>query len=203
MKHLPLALGLATSLGLALPALAGPPPAGSDAALRLAQAGEENPDRSWKKKSKKRKMRREKVQRKMQTFVVLELSSALDLDEKRALKLATAVKEVGEERQKAHQKLRADMKALRGLLEEEASDGKIKKQLDRVLEGRKAAQKQDELLLVKTRSFLSVKEQAKLALAMPKVMSQMRRMAGKAADKRGQGERRRARGGQDSDPDAR
>jgi hypothetical protein len=194
-KKMMLIPALFAALTLAGPGLAerpdGPAP---DSAMHLAQANADGADRSWKKKEKKpkrRRARREKIRRKMQTFVVVELSSALDLDEKRALKLADAVREMGKEREAAHKGLRKEMMALRTLVEEGAGDRKLKAQLAQVKSARKKAQSMDDRLFEKTASFLSVKEQAQLTLAMPEVMKQMRRMAGKAGRGKRGGEGRR------------
>ncbi len=118
---------------------------------------------------------RAEVQRKVQTYVTVELSTALGLDQKRALQLSDIVKVHMERRQQARQELRAEHQKLEQLVLSSADDKALSAQIKVVTD---KASKVDEpgLLLVDTAKILSVKEQAKLVLAVPKVMKDIGKM---------------------------
>jgi hypothetical protein len=115
------------------------------------------------------------VQRKVQTYVTVELSSALGLDQKRALQLSDVVKAHMERRQQARKDVRAEYDKLEQLVAQSADDKALAAQIKLVTE--KAAKvDQHGQLLADAAKFLSVKEQAKLVLAVPRVMKDIGKM---------------------------
>ncbi len=108
------------------------------------------------------------------TFLVLRISEALDLDDEKALQISRIFKEGGERREA----LRAERSALAPQLESavNAADEAAVKKL--VAQAREIDRK---ILLVAADSFaeidsvLTVVEQGKLALLVPKIQDQLRR----------------------------
>jgi Spy/CpxP family protein refolding chaperone len=116
------------------------------------------------------------VQRKMQTFITVELASQLGLDDKRALKLSAAIKKHHEQADAHHAKMRAEMEALKSLLESgSASDKALNAQAKKVLKLRDGRPEMEDIF-ADTKSFLSAKERAKLILVFPHVQQEMRKM---------------------------
>ena len=123
----------------------------------------------------KRDEMRDRMQHKMQAYVTAELSSRLGLDEKKTLKLSATVRSHMEKRHERQKKLADEAQKLRGLVEGKASDAEVKKQLDVVLGA--AGHEQDiRDLMNESATYLSVTEQAKLALAIPEIIHDVRRM---------------------------
>lgn len=116
------------------------------------------------------------VQQKVRTYVTVELSSRLGLDDARALKLAAAVDAHMDRKQAARQALRAEHEKLEDLLGKGADDKALAAQIAVVSQRASAMDLHDELL-ADCRKFLSVKEQAKLVLAVPDVMRDVGKMA--------------------------
>jgi|GEM_PF-1988149 len=154
---------------------------------RLARRGGKRGKRGKGKLSpEERQEMKKRFRKKMHTYLTVELSSRLDLDDKKTMQLSAALKKHGQQVEAHHQQMRDASKALRKLLDEGAPDAQVKKQLDVVTEA--AEQRPSPRALVKdTKGFLSVKQQAQLALAMPEVMKEMKHMMRR--------ERRKMRGG--------
>lgn len=144
---------VALSLAFALPAVAGDPPGAR------GQRGE----------------LRERVQGKMRTWLTTEITARVGLDAKKSAQLSEAIQTHMERKHERRAALRTEMQQLRTLVDGKASDAQLKAQLDKVtgLAGR-----DDDMhaLLADTAKFMSVQEQAKLALAMPEIMREMRHM---------------------------
>lgn len=155
-----LALALAVGLpgGFALPAVAQRPPAQGS-----GPRGEMRPEI------------RERVKQKIQTYLTVELSTRLGLDQKKSLQLGQALAAHMERRQQQRQRLKAEAQKLRGLVDAKAADAQLKSQLDIVI-GLAGRDDEVQRLLQETSKFLTVTEQAQLALAMPEVMRDMRHM---------------------------
>ena len=124
---------------------------------------------------KERKELREEVKRKVQTYVTVELSSLLGLDDATTLKLSAVIKEQMSAREQAQQALKAEAKKLQELLDANAPDKKIRAQTQVVMEKAKA-RKDPAALFEKTARFLSTKQQAKLVLAYPKLTREVRQL---------------------------
>jgi hypothetical protein len=123
--------------------------------------------------AQKREEIRERVEQKIQTYLTVELTSRLSLDEKRALKLSDAIKAQMKRKQERREKLKTEMQKLNDLVEKKAPDAQIKTQLDTVV-GLAGRDEDMHDFLADTSKFLSVQEQAKLALAFPDIMKDMR-----------------------------
>jgi hypothetical protein len=137
--------------------------------------------------AQKREEIRERVEQKIQTYLTVELTSRLSLDEKRALKLSDAIKAQMKRKQERREKLKTEMQKLNDLVEKKAADGQIKAQLDTVV-GLAGRDEDMHDFLADTSKFLSVPEQAKLALAFPDIMKDMRHIIREArGGKRGPG----------------
>jgi hypothetical protein len=157
-------LALTASLFLALPALAGPggPPAGGPGQGAGPGGGQ-------------REEMRARVQQKVRTYLAVELSSRLALDTTKSQKLADAIQAHMERRRTEREGLRTEAQKLRELVDKKAPDAQVKAQLD-VLVKKHARGDNFEALLADTGKFLTVQEQAKLALSLPEVMKGMREM---------------------------
>lgn len=118
---------------------------------------------------------RQRVEQKIKTYLTVELSSRLALDQKRALQLSDAVQRHMDRMHERREKMRAEADKLRDLVEKKAPDAQVKAQLDTVVG---LAGKDDDLhaFLGDAAKFLNVTEQAKLALAMPEIMRDVHRM---------------------------
>lgn len=119
---------------------------------------------------------RAEVQRKVKTYVAVELSSRLGLDEKKAMRLSEAVGAHMERKAAARKALRQEHEKLRQLVEQGADDKALSAQIQSVSRRAAAMDVHDELL-ADCATFLTVKEQAKLVLAVPDVMREVGRMA--------------------------
>jgi hypothetical protein len=118
---------------------------------------------------------KERVREKMHAFLTTELSARLQLDERKKAQLSDALKTHMERRQAQRQQLRVEGQKLKGLVDAKAADAEVKKQLDIVLG---LAGNDDEILrfVEETSKFLTVTEQARLALALPEMMRDMKHM---------------------------
>lgn len=118
---------------------------------------------------------RQRVEQKIRTYITVELSSRLALDQKRALQVGEAVQRHMDRMHERREKMRAEADKLRELVEKKAPDAQVKAQLDTVVG---LAGKDDDLhaFLGDTAKFLNVTEQAKLALSMPEIMRDVHRL---------------------------
>lgn len=121
----------------------------------------------------------DEVQRKMHTYVTVELSSRLGLDDKTALQLADIIRAHREQQHAAHEKVRAESDALEKLLKEGANEAALKKQTAVVLAAAAARPHLEDLVRASAK-ILTTEQQAKLVLAFPDVMRDVRRMMRKA-----------------------
>ncbi len=175
---------------VASPALAIPqsPPA------RDGRGVDDFPDRR-ERRTRGKKLTREqraaleaKIERRIDTFVTVELSSELGLDEKEALKLLGAWREHRAAGKTANRAVRDHAKRLGELIDAKAADAQVAAQM-KTLEASMDKRVEPNDLLAKTRAFLTVRQQAQLLLAIPQVEHQVRRMMRKARRKaRGRGE---------------
>lgn len=178
MRTLPLALVALVAATLALPALAERPSSPGPVFAQAPDGSPRGPGRRGRRgrlSPEERQRIEQEVRRKMETYLTVELSSQLGLDEKKALQLAEVIKRQGDKKETAHEQMRAEMQALRDLVEKKASDAALKAQMKKVADVRKAREDLDGLL-ADTAKFLTPTEQAKLMLAFPRVMKDMRHM---------------------------
>ena len=152
---------------------------------------EEEEGRSHRKRMSKeeRKALREKIHQKVQRRLAEELSSRLRLDEYKSEQLANALEKHGDARKMHGKRLRQEMKTLKKLVSENASDAELRRQMDVLAEARQQRKDGMQSLLRETESFLTTKEQATLMLAFPRVMKDTRRMMRKARHERRGGHR--------------
>ena len=199
LRSVPLTVALATTL--ALPALAAPPPSPAPSVEneRVAQRDGKRKKQKKDKKRKKGKLSdeerealRAEVERKVQTYLTVELSSRLGLSDDKALKLGDAIGAEREAREARHQTVKAEMKKLQELVDSGAADGALQAQTQKVVAAQ--AQIRDQgAVLEKTASFLTAKEQAQLVLAFPEVMHDVRKLVGQAKKERRRAFRERRR----------
>lgn len=138
---------------------------------------------------------RTRVQEKVGAWLTTEISTRLGLDATKSAKLSESIRAHIERKQERGQKLRAEMQKLRSLVDAKAADAQVKAQLDVVIG---ASSRDDDVheLLRDTARFMTVQEQARLALAMPEIMQEMRKVMREARrDGRGEGRGRRGPGG--------
>lgn len=210
MLRLPSA-SLACGLFLA-PALAlagAPPPPVPDVpdvpAATLAQRPGK-PDKPPKRKGAKggrfspeeREALQAEVERKIDTFLTVELSTRLGLTDEKALKLSRLLKARREQRQQDRKTTRQEYKKLQELVDAGASDAQLKAQTATVVAAHRKS-RDNEDLLGETAKFLTPREQALLVLAFPHLQQETQRMLKQARrDGRARG---RARGSFDGPPD--
>lgn len=157
---------------------------GASSALAERPRGPGGPDGPF---AGKRDEIRERVEQKIRTYITVELSSRLALDQKRALQVGEAVQRHMDRMHERRQKTRVEADKLRELVEKKAPDAQVKAQLDTVVG---LAGKDDDLhaFLSDTGKFLNVTEQAKLTLSMPEIMRDVHRLVKEARrDFRGRG----------------
>ncbi len=145
---------------------------------------------------------RERVAQKVKTYLAVELSSSLSLDEARSVKLSAAIDAHMKRKQAHREALRAQMDTLKQLVAAGGTDAALGAQVDAIVKKR-AAQADETGLIVECAKFLSVKQQAQLVLALPDVMrgvgdmmreaKQQRRMGRADASDDGAGDRPRLR----------
>lgn len=177
---------LSTSIGaFSTPATAQPPPA-RPAAAPPSDVDRGKPVRDGR--DAERGALREKIQQKVQTWLTVELSSRVGLDEKKSLRLSEAIKTHMAQRRTQREKLKAEADKLRTLVDSKAPDAQVRAQLDAVL-GLAGRDEEVERFVKETGAFLSATEQAKLALAMPEVMRELKKMVREARGERRGGHR--------------
>lgn len=123
-----------------------------------------------------RKALRNQIHKKVQKRLASELSQRLRLDEQKSAQLAEAIGRHGDARKAHGKRLRQEMKKLKKLVAENASDQELRRQMDVLAEARQERKDGMQSLLRETESFLTTKEQATLMLAFPRVMKDTRRM---------------------------
>jgi hypothetical protein len=163
MKKTLIATAIAATL--AVPAFAGAPPTPLATPAQAPNAGQ-----------LKHEERVHEVQEKIAAFMVGELTSRLSLDATKSAKLSDAIKAHMERKHANEKAMHQAMQKLGELVEEKAPDAQVKQQLDVVL-GAKASEGDEIGAFVNdTQKFLTVQEQAKMALAMPDIMKEVGRM---------------------------
>jgi len=136
--------------------------------------------------SEERKAMRTEVERKVQTFVTVELATRLGLDEKEALKLSAAFKAHRERKAQAREKMHAEYSALKDLLDKSGTpDSALRAQTQKVLAAKGTTHGPDDTLFVDTKKFLSAQQQARLVLALPDVQREVHRMMKRARGRHG------------------
>ena len=122
---------------------------------------------------------RARVQEKIQTYLVVELTSKAGLDQKKSVQLSTAVKAHLERMETARDDKRQAIEALQGLIEQKAPDAALLAQIKVVgASGDREAQQQQ--LVTDVAKFLTPTEQAKLIVALPEVMKDAMRLVREA-----------------------
>lgn len=118
---------------------------------------------------------RARVQEKIATWLTTEISTRTGLDSSKSAALNTSIRAHIQRKQERTQQLRQEMQKLRSLVEGKAADAPVKAQLDVVIG---ASSRDDDVheLLRDTARFMTVQEQARLALAMPEIMQEMRKV---------------------------
>lgn len=140
-----------------------------------AQFENEFSDRHRMSKAERKELRR-KIHKKVHQRMTSELSKRLQLDEGKSAQLAEALKRHGDERRTHGKRLRKEMKKLKKLVAQDASEAEMRRQMENLAEARQARKDGMQSLLQETESFLTTKEQATLMLAFPRVMKDTRRM---------------------------
>ncbi len=113
--------------------------------------------------------KRAQMHEKMGAFVAQQLSTKIGLDAAKSAKLADAVKAFQARKQSQRKTVHEEMQKLQQLVDNKAPDAQLKQQLD-VVANVRDERSEKEAFLADTAKFLTLQEQAKLALALPKVM---------------------------------
>jgi hypothetical protein len=136
---------------------------------------------------------RGRVQEKMGTWLTTEISTRVGLDATKSAKMSEAIKQHMARKQERMKRLREEMQKLRSLVDAKANDAQTKAQLDTVI-GLSSRDDDMHEMIRETAKFMTIQEQAKLALAMPEIMKDMRQMM-KEARREMRGKRGPAGGG--------
>ena len=172
------------SVGWAQSAPPPPPPASPTEDIWLAQG----PPPGERLRPEERRKLRKKVQQKIQTFVTVELSTQLGLDERKTIKLSSAIKAFGAAQAEAHRQVKKEMDTLAELLDRRADDKAIQRQTEKVMKVQ-SERKDPSRLFRETAAFLSVEEQARMVLLYPHVKREVKQMMGQKRKKMRRGKR--------------
>lgn len=171
------AVAAVSALALFAPA---PAHAASPDGVRVAQRdGKKHGKRhKWKQMTPEQQATvRAEVERKIDTYVTVELASELGLSNDKALKLSAALKGMREKRHAKRGAVKEEMKTLREMVDGGAPDAALKKQMQAVMAAKAQAKAgKAEELLAATESFLTTQEQAKLLLTTPRIRHDVKRM---------------------------
>ena len=123
----------------------------------------------------KRDELRARVQEKIGTWLTTEISTRVSLDSSKSAKLSESIRAHMQRKQVRGKQLRQEMQLLRALVDGKAPDAQVKSQLDVVIG---VSSRDDDVheLLRETARFMSVQEQARLALAMPEIMQELKKV---------------------------
>ena len=134
-----------------------------------------------KKHQERMEKRRAKVEKKIRTFLVLELTDELDLDDAMALKLSSTIETTQKEQHALREKAHMQMQKLKELLaDEKTSDSALKKQTDKTSKSVKKARKMDEALFDSISKLLNTRQKAQMLVVLPKIQGKIHRMLQKA-----------------------
>lgn len=122
-----------------------------------------------------REQMRGRVQEKIGAWLTTEISTRVGLDATKSAKMSDAIKAHMQRKQERMQRLRDEMHKLRGMVDAKANDAQVKAQLDTVI-GLSSRDDDMHEMIRETAKFMTVQEQARLALAMPEIMKDMREM---------------------------
>ena len=160
-----------------------------DDAIHLAK---KNGPKKGKFNKAKREKRRAKVEKKIRTYLVLELTDALDLDASMALKLSSNIEKTQAEQHVLREKAHKAMEKLKDMVENEKStDSDLKKQTQKAQKAMKKARKMNEALFESISDLLNPRQQAQLLLVGPEIHGKIHHMLQKArrGGKKGPGHR--------------
>jgi hypothetical protein len=118
---------------------------------------------------------RGRVQEKIGTWLTTEITTRVGLDAAKSAKMATAIKDHMARKHERMSRLRDEMQKLRSMVDAKSSDAQVKTQLDTVI-GLSSRDDDMHEMIRETAKFMTVQEQARLALAMPDIMKDMRQM---------------------------
>ena len=164
---------------------------------------EKNGKRKGKKHQQRMEKRRAKVEKKIRTFLVLELTDELNLDDAMALKLSSTIEATQIEQHALRKKAHENIQRLKELLaDENTSDSALKKQTDKTSKSVKKARKMDEALFDSISGHLNIKQKAQMLVVLPKIQGKIHRMLQKARNggHRGKGRMGPRGGGDGSHP---
>lgn len=139
-------------------------------------AGDAKGHKDHKKLSpEEREKKHAEIQRKIKVYILAELSSRLNLDDRKTNLLSDVINKQTQERDANHKAMREEMKNLRGLLDKNADDAQLRASIQKLASLR---DKSDHIasFVQDTSSFLSTKEQAQLVVALPEVMRDLKKM---------------------------
>lgn len=153
------------TLSLALPTVA----QAGEGARPVEGARPDHPERG------NRDQLRGRVQEKIGTWLTTEITTRVGLDATKSAKMSAAIKDHMARKQERMKRLREEMQKLRSLVDSKATDAQTKTQLDTVI-GLSSRDDDMHEMIRETAKFMTVQEQAKLALAMPEIMKDMRQM---------------------------
>lgn len=128
---------------------------------------------------------RARVQDKLSTYLVVELSQRAGLDDKKSVQLGTAVKAHLARMEAAREAKHKARDTLKQLVDSKANDAALQAQIKAVL-GTASRDEQQDLFIADIGKFLSATEQAKIVVALPEVMKDAMRLVREA--RRGKGD---------------
>jgi hypothetical protein len=156
-------LATAIAASLALPAFAAAPPPVTAAA------------QTESKHDEKREVMRAQVQEKVKGYMLTTLTQKLGLDATKASKLSASLDAQQAKKRARSQTVKTEMRKLNDLVQAKAPDAQLKAQLD-VVQGAASRDDDTQAFLADTSRYLSPSEQAKLAIAMPSMHKDIKKM---------------------------
>jgi hypothetical protein len=186
MRHALFSLTLLTpTLSLATPTNAAPQGSTVDDAepTRGKGHGPRHGSHHAKLTPEERAAKKREVAQKIDTLLIVELSTRLKLTDEKTLKLKDVLQKSREAREARQALVAAEREKLRALVDKKASDSELKAQSAK-LAGLVAA-KPDDGIFEQTAKFLTPHEQAELLLALPELRKEVRGLAREARGRRG------------------
>lgn len=172
-------LVLALSVGAASAASAdSPPPSSSKVEERGARARHHARLTPEERAQKKRE-----IAQKIDTLLIVELSSRLSLTDEKTLKLKDALARSRDAREARRAAVDVEREKLRALVSKNASDAELLAQQKKLLAA--MSQPDDHVLFTETAKFLTPREQSELHLVLPELKDEVKDMVREARGKHG------------------
>jgi len=132
---------------------------------------------AWAKEKERGRAKMRDVKDRVEMLKTMRLSEELGLNEERTVKFYSIMKKHREDRRKIMDRMHELTQELEQMIERKKDEGKIKGILDKVEGVLGERCRAEEGFRKELKEFLSVEEQAKLVVAMPRIEHEIREMA--------------------------